>query len=389
MTSEVTTDPANESEEISFYRHTRKKEWGLALILWERDGKRGYKFEDGKERIIAEPYYKLLNRTDEEPTSDSVLIAAIARMQGGDSDDKLDAMTFDEQLAVFLAQYPGAFGSDAWVKGYRGKEGKRRLKRHRVPAILEAQERLSKSEMDRYLEQGAHKELQETLVEVLGATDLVTKAQLEPYRKGVGGEAFTRALHAMLWGTEDMGKRFSGLAKAMAMLWPRVPWTVITAPLALVHPKEHTCVKPSVFTKQADCTSKPIRPTKLPTARVYRGYLEMVKELRDALSDAGAPPHDLLDIYDLIWITQRPAASEHLARVRAEDVLGRSTPLVIVPDAPPADEDAEATAEADADPAKPATADAAPAKEADDDDDDDDDETTTNDDDDDANDDDN
>lgn len=367
MTSEVTTDPANESEEISFYRHTRKQEWGLALILWERDGKRAYKFEDGKERVIAEPYYKLLSRTDEEPDSDSVLIAAIARLQGGDSDDKLDAMTFDEQLAVFLAQYPGAFGSDAWVKGYRGKEGKRRLKRHRVPAILEAQERLSKSEMDRYLEEGAHKELQDTLVEVLGATDLVTKAQLEPYRKGVGGEAFTRALHAMLWGTEDLAKRFTELTQAMSMLWPRVPWTVITAPMALVHPKEHTCVKPSVFTKQADCTTKPIRPTKLPTARVYRGYLEMVKSLRDALSDTGAPPHDLLDIYDLIWITQRPAAAEHLARVRAEGVLGRSTPLVVVPDAPA---DGEAAAEAPAADAEapaadaPAADDAAPAAEA-------------------------
>lgn len=380
MTSEVTTDPANESEEISFYRHTRKQEWGLALILWERDGKRGYKFEDGKERVIAEPYYKLLSRTDDEPDSDSVLIAAIARLQGGGSDDKLDAMTFEEQLAVFLAQYPGAFGSEAWIKGYRGKEGKRRLKRHRVPAILEAQERLSKPEMDRYLEEGAHKELQDTLVEVLGATDLVTKAQLEPYRKGVGGEAFTRALHAMLWGTEDMAKRFTELTQAMSMLWPRVPWTVITAPMALVHPKEHTCVKPSVFTKQADCTTKPIRPTKLPTARVYRGYLEMVKELRDALSDTGAPPHDLLDIYDLVWITQRPAASEHLARVRAEGVLGRSTPLVIVQDAPPAGEaaseaDAPATEETEeteapaaeaAAPAEEASSDDAPAEESDD-----------------------
>lgn len=324
MTSEVSTDPANESDEISFYRHTKKPGWGLALILWERDGKRAYKFEDGKERIIAEDYYRLLNRTDEEPDSDSVLIAEIAKLRGGDTDSKADSMTFEEQLSVYLAQYPGAFGSDAWIKGYRGKEGKRRLKRHRVPAIAEAQERLSKAELERILEQGAYKELQETLVEVLGSTDLVTKAQLEPYRKGVAGENFTRALYAMLYGEGDMAKRFTELAQHMSMLWPRVPWTVITAPLALVHPKEHVCVKPSVFTKQADCTTKPIRPTKLPTARVYRGYLEMCKELREKLSNAGALPHDLLDIYDFIWVTQRPAAAEHLARVRAEGVLGRA-----------------------------------------------------------------
>lgn len=364
MTSEVSTDPANESEEIFFYRHSRKPGWGLALILWERDGKRAYKFEDGKERIIAEDYYKLLDIADEEPGSDSVLIAELAKLRGGDSDDKSDAMTFDEQLAVYLAQFPGAFGSDAWIKGYRGKEGKRRLKRHRVPAIAEAQERLSKAELQRILDERAYKELQETLVEVLGATDLVTKAQLEPFRKGVAGEPFARTLFAMLWGEGDIAKRFTDLTQAMSMLWPRVPWTVITAPLALVHPKEHIAVKPSVYTKQADSTTKPIRPTKLPTARVYRGYLEMCKELREKLSDAGALPHDLLDIYDFIWVTQRPAAAEHLARVRAEGVLGRSTaPTVQVEGAAAPAEEAPAE-EAPAEEAPAEEAAAAPAEEA-------------------------
>ncbi len=324
MTSEVTTDPANESDEIFFYRHSRKQEWGLALILWERDGKRAYKFEDGKERVIAEAYYKLLDKTDEEPDSDSVLIAEIAKLRGTDSDDKSDAMTLEEQLAVFMAQYPGAFGSDAWIKGYRGKEGKRRLKRHRVPAIAEAQEKFSKAEMEAIVEGGRHAELQERLVEVLGATDLVSKAQLEPFRRGVAGEPFTRSFHNMLWGEGDLDKRFTEMCNQLSMLWPRVPWPIATAALALVHPKEHVCVKPSVFTKQADCTTLPIRPTKLPTARVYKGYLEMCRQLRAALSDSGAPPHDLLDIYDFIWITQRPAAAEHLARVRAEGVLSRS-----------------------------------------------------------------
>ncbi len=366
MTSEVSAEPAEDNEEIAFYRHSRKQEWGLALILWERDGKRAYKFEDGKERVIAEDYYKLLNKTDEEPDSDSVLIAAIAKLRGGDSDDKSDAMEFTEQLAVYLAQYPGAFGSEQWIKGYRGKEGKRRLKRHRVPAIAEAQEQFSKAEMERMVEAGAVAELQEKLVEVLGATDLVTKAQLEPYRKGVAGEPFMRAFHQMLWGDGELTKRFTELAQQMSMLWPRVPWQVITAPLALVHPKEHVCVKPSVFTKQADSTTLPIRPTKLPTARVYRGYLEMCKQLRDNLSDHGAPPHDLLDIYDYIWITQRPAAAEHLARVRAEGVLGRATPLVIEGNEPAADEAGEEPADADQDQDQDEDADAseAPAAEA-------------------------
>ncbi len=32
--------------------HSRKREWGRALLLWRRDEKRAYQFEDGNMRVF-------------------------------------------------------------------------------------------------------------------------------------------------------------------------------------------------------------------------------------------------------------------------------------------------------------------------------------------------
>src|SRR5688572_12808538 len=44
----------------SLFQHASRPEWGGALIAWERDGKRGYQFEDGQLRIFTTGHYYLL-----------------------------------------------------------------------------------------------------------------------------------------------------------------------------------------------------------------------------------------------------------------------------------------------------------------------------------------
>ena len=42
------------------YRHTRRDDWGVAVFLWERDGKRCYRFADGELRTFAQAFWNLL-----------------------------------------------------------------------------------------------------------------------------------------------------------------------------------------------------------------------------------------------------------------------------------------------------------------------------------------
>jgi hypothetical protein len=339
MSTTATTDPETATAEVAFYRHTRKPKWGIGLIVWERDGKRGYKFEDGQLRIIAEPYYKLMEPA-ENPPPDSPLMAELQKLRSADgSGDDANRMTFEEQRGVFVEQFPDGFVGEEWRKAYRGRREGRRLKRHREGAIAEAQELLSAQSLDEIVAGHKWKELQDGLASILGSTDLVSRANLEPFRRSVAGEPFVLALRDALWGQGDFDARFAELCQQMSMLWSRVPWTMATALLALVHPKDHICVKPSVFVKQADCSPVTVRPSKQPTPRAYAAYLELARQLRNNLSDVGLPPHDLWDIHDFIWVTQRPAATDVLAKVRAQSEAQPQQPAIGAepeePEAPP------------------------------------------------------
>jgi hypothetical protein len=327
-TSVTTNDSESSASEVAFYRHSRQPKWGIGLMLWERDGKRGYKFEDGQLRVIAEPYYKLLEPS-ENPSPDSPLMAELQKLRSADGGaNDINRMTFEEQRQVFVEQYPDGFVGEEWRKAYRGRREGRRLKRHREGAIAESQELLSAAALDDVIATQNWRDLQTKFSEILATTDLVSRANLEPFKRGVAGEPFVRALRDLLWGDSDFDGRFNEWCRQMSMLWSRVPWTLATAPLALVHPKDHICVKATVFQKQADCSPVIVRPSKQPTPRSYAGYLEMSKQLRALLSDVGLPPHDLWDIHDFIWVTQRPAATDVLAKVRAVSESDTDRPAI-------------------------------------------------------------
>ena len=51
--------------EDGLYRHTKRPEWGVAILAWERGGRRAYQFEDGRLRKFREGYYSLMKPVDE------------------------------------------------------------------------------------------------------------------------------------------------------------------------------------------------------------------------------------------------------------------------------------------------------------------------------------
>ena len=59
------TQPANESRLPSLFAHTSRKDWGVGVLAWEADGKRGYLFENGEERTMANGYFELIHFIDQ------------------------------------------------------------------------------------------------------------------------------------------------------------------------------------------------------------------------------------------------------------------------------------------------------------------------------------
>ena len=54
---------------VALYRHSRREQWGLAILALEEGDRRRYQFEDGRMRTFKKGYWRLLvevSRPDDE-----------------------------------------------------------------------------------------------------------------------------------------------------------------------------------------------------------------------------------------------------------------------------------------------------------------------------------
>lgn len=302
---------------VPLYQHRKATEWGLGMLAWERGPRRGYQFEDGKLRVFGEGFYELLDEVDAPADQAREVIAKLTLQLGDLATDRAAPVaapadvTLDEQIAIFRIQHPDGFAGDAWQAARRGVEQGRRLKRHRVPALAEAAERLAAATLQRALDDGTASEVVASLIEMLAATDLVSATQLEPLRtlppSRHGG--FVQALHELLWTDTIFALRFERFVATLALTSKRAPtWSLITAFGALVHPGEHLYVRPATISKQARFMAPRLALGANPDARSYLRALEMVRRVADGLVAARLAPADLLDVHDFMVDTLAPSA---------------------------------------------------------------------------------
>jgi hypothetical protein len=303
------------------YQHAARPEWGGAVIAWERDGKRGYLFEDGHQRIFAAAHYHLLelvagsdDRARKLRRLADIPEAAIAAAPG--PDPKLPSL--DEQLALFLTTFPGGFGGARWQTDHRGAAARIR-KRHRDPAIARACQDLTSGHLASCLERGRDREGIDTLANVLGRTDLVSWADVQtlcdlPPNRSRG---LLIGLFELLFGRTAIDVRMVQWVQALGRSTGRRPaWTLVTAPLALLSPDRHVCVHRASFIIQATAMELRPRLAQAPRGVEYAPLLAMAEQVRAHLRAAGSSPADLLDVHDFILFTLRPAAVREMAASR-------------------------------------------------------------------------
>ncbi|MEL6182380.1 MAG: hypothetical protein AAFS10_25715, partial [Myxococcota bacterium] len=58
----------------SLYVHTKRPNWGRAILAWEQGGKRGYQFEDGRLRVFKKDFYGLFDTVELPEDDDSALV---------------------------------------------------------------------------------------------------------------------------------------------------------------------------------------------------------------------------------------------------------------------------------------------------------------------------
>ncbi len=323
---------AESADVIQLYQHSKRPGWGLALRVRERDGRHDVQFEDGQMRTIAPDFMHLLLPVDRPADETRLALRNLTAMSGmamarseRNNESETRTITLDEQVAWFLEQYTDGFVADQWATKMRGAGQKKRAKAHRDPAIAQAQKLLSAQQLDQLLEQLRGDEIVERALTVMRGTSLISAAQrrplegLDPQRYGL----FGRALRDLLYGDQDLELRIAKFIQVFGSTSTPLSWAAATLWLALVHPTEHVCIRPNVFTEQARWMAPLLRLPNKPVARIYLRLRDMALALRDELGQHGLVARDLLDVYDFVWCTLRPAARKAiLAQPPAPRVSG-------------------------------------------------------------------
>ena len=293
-------------------RHALRRRWGRAVMVWERADKRAFQFEDGALRIFKSGFYHLLTEVELADEEAERLAERLIRQAEREDDDTPATaagspvpgeLAVAERLAWLRQRYPGDFGGERWQRELR--HAVRRQRRHRDPIVAQAQARL--------VPDAAPLALAEALGALAGETDLVgpkigpgilALAEADRARLGEG-------LAQLLQPEIPAAIRLERWLDRLVLVVPElVCWSLVTLPLALVAPQEHILVRRTMARREAALhgIALPVAPSAPVYAQLQGAYLR----LRDALIAQGAPPKDLLDVYDFVRITLSPTAQRQL-----------------------------------------------------------------------------
>jgi hypothetical protein len=315
----------NASRSPSLFTHKNRKDWGVGVLAWEADGKRGYLFDNGEERTMASGFFELMRRI-EQPNAEQT--AACARLQqilaarAKATESARRGATFADHVERFRETYADGLGDAKWLAEVRGEGAERRAPRHRDAAISEAKEQLSAAALDALISGQKYEELWNLVMSVLGRTDLVPAAQLRKPKTITPEQQRGLAIAArdLLYGKTPYEQRFDRYLAALAAFYGEPPrWELATALSAIVFPTDHVCVQPAVFRQLVKSTGSSGTVAARPTNTAYAKLLVNTRFVGTQLTGQGEAPRDLLDVLDFMRIALKAPA-----KVRVLKAAGRS-----------------------------------------------------------------
>lgn len=301
------------SAAAALFRHTRRHEWGYAILARDSGDRREYQFQDGKLRTFKQGYYGLLEEVDlssDELDRVSADLAAkldvVRARQDLVVERSASVMTLDQQVKALRKMFPEGFDDPAWLNDVRGDGSSKRLKKHRTQALETAKAELACDVLDALISEGKHGAVREAAARVLRGTTLSSASRdMESVASLPAGrdKTFAVALRDLLYGDGPYAERFSDWIAVLSHGNEGPTWSVSTTLPALVHEFEHVCVRGSSFRTQAKWMAPRIEFDQSPTAELYEALLEMARSVDTALRERGLEPRDLVDVYDFVRLT--------------------------------------------------------------------------------------
>lgn len=273
-----------------FFTHSDKPEWGVGVLVDERDGKRTIDWQHGKRHVIAEAFWgKLVEQTPDERTERATMMANETITRSLEPKKAKKARkgpapvlpTWEGQLARFRDKWPGGFGDATYLS-------EERVPREASFALVAALLGGGDPEPPR-------------IKEALQASQLLHPVEIA---RLANNPAWVAPMRDFVSGAGDPLAAFDAVITALG---PKPTWTMATVLPALRDPRKHVFVKPGLFQTQAKVAGRPIEnyaPT--PSGSVYVQFQDLSQDIGRRLAAAGLPPRDLLDVHMFIWRTLSP-----------------------------------------------------------------------------------
>jgi hypothetical protein len=313
----------NASRGPSLFAHKNRKDWGVGVLAWEADGKRGYLFDNGEERTMASGFFEMMRRVEQPNAEQS---AAYARLQqilaarAKASESARRGATFADHVERFRETYPEGLQDAKWIAEVRGEGVERRAPRHRDVIISDAKQELSASALDALISAQKYEQLWNLVTGVLGRSDLVPAAQMRKPKTATPEQqrALAVAARELIHGKTPYEQRFDRYLGALAAFYGEPPrWEIATALSAIAHPTDHVCVQPAIFRQQLKATGSTGTVAAKPTNTAYAKLLVNARFVGTQLTGQGETARDLLDVLDFIRIALKRAAKVRVINAAA------------------------------------------------------------------------
>lgn len=308
----------------TLFKHTKKEDWGLGIVLRRLDDRIEMQFQDGRQRTFKYGFYHLFEAVDRRLDVAMGIVDALRSMSGDTTSarsDRKQPITLEEQVAFFRDVFPEGFGGEDYAEAHRGDERKRPLKRHRDALVASAKEHLAKKALLDALKNEDPAAVHAAAGKVVASTDLVKvgerKAFLDIDEKM--HEPVANALQALLHGNSALVPRIDAVVAWLERSLGETPsWELVTVLLGALHPHDHVVVRENVFSRQAVFMAPGLTIPKRPMGILYERLLSMAKSVREHLEEEGLKPRDLLDVHDFMWLTLKPASQRTIRERRRE-----------------------------------------------------------------------
>ncbi len=145
-------------------------------------------------------------------------------------------------------------------------------------------------------------EITKRALKVVNATNLIFPNEKMSLKDGLVDEAaqkaFSIALHELLFGKEELGKKFKVFSRVLEDI-DAAKWTIVSYFLFILIPEKYMFVKPTITQHSSELCGFEINYKPNLNWLTYRSVLDFSNYLFSAISEL--KPRDMIDVQSFMW----------------------------------------------------------------------------------------